>query len=334
MATIRDVAKSAGVSVATVSAVINSNSKVKVSEELRRRVEKAIKELNYKPNRIARALSKNDSQIIAYVVPSITNRFFSQLAKYIEDMACEKNYSIYLCNTDGKTERVKLYTKNLIENRVSGIISTLTWELTDSSFIKEIDEANIPIVGLAGARESEQIDTVITDDEEGGRIATEYLIKKGHTNIGFIGLHKSRTTKKRLKGYFLSLKKFDLPIKKTHIELGTEFTREGGYILAENMLKRCPEITAIFVYNDEMASGVIDKLHELGIRVPQEMAVMGFDDSVAEYVKPKLTTMVIPKQEMAKIAMELLFERINKKEKISGTRHIKVLPELVERDSV
>lgn len=332
MITIRDVAKAAGVSVATVSAVLNNDSKVKVSEKLTKKVKQAMKELNYRPNLIARNLAKNESRVIAYIVPSISNPFFSQIARTIEDMAFSEKYSIYLCNTGGREERARLYIENLIDSRVSGVITTLTWEVK-AEYIKMLREEKIPVVGLAGAQIIKDIDTVTVNDREGGRIATEYLIRKGHKNIGFIGLKHSETTKQRYQGYLQAFKNHELPAPKDLVVLGTEFTREEGANLTEVLLRQHPEVTGIFVYNDELGAGVIDKLWELKIKIPQETAVIGFDDSVAGYTRPRLTTMILPKEEMARTAMEMLFERIRKKEKKLAPRHVQVLPTLMPRES-
>lgn len=331
MATIKDVAKKAGVSVATVSAVINKDSDVNVSDKLSQKVKKAVKDLNYRPNRIARALSKQESSIIAYVVPSVQNNFFSQMAHFIENCAFKKDFGVYLCNTHCKLDRVDLYKKNLIENRVAGVIVTLTWGVLESDFIEDMFKEGIPVVGLAGARVRKDISTVTINDKKGAQMGVNYFVKRGHSIIGFIGVKNSRTTKVRLEGYKKSLKENNIEINNDLISLGEDFSREEGYILAEQLLKKVPEMTALFVYNDIMASGVIDKFNNLGINVPGDIEVIGYDNSVAGFIRPKLSTMALPKEKMANIAMELLFDKINKKS--SDIYHKKVLPELIIRNS-
>ena len=269
MPTIKDVAKHAGVSVATVSAVINRDSGVKVSKELTEKVEKAIKELNYRPNRIARALSRKQTQTIAYVVPSVSNAFFAQMAQLIEDKAFAKRYGVYLCNTHSNSDRVELYKDILIENRVAGVITTLTWDIIEKGFIEAIQEENIPIIGLAGARVVEGIDTITFNDVRGAEIATNYLLEKGHQKIGFIGIKNSKTTKQRLQGYKKALHGAKLEVDERYIERGKSFNREEGYTLAQKIYEKCPDLTALFVYNDVMAAGVLDGLNDLGLRVPR-----------------------------------------------------------------
>jgi len=331
MPTIRDVAKHAGVSVATVSAVINRDSTVKVSAKLTEKVEKAIKEMHYRPNRIARALSRKETQTIAYVVPTVSNEFFSQMAQLIEDKAFEKKYGVYLCNTHSRVDRVELYKDILIENRVAGVITTLTWDIMENGFIEVMQAEEIPIIGLAGARIVDSIDTITFDDVRGGELATCHLLEKGHKKIGFIGIKDSKTTEQRLKGYEKALNDAKLKVDERYIERGNDFNREEGYTLAHKLYGKRPDITGIFVYNDIMAAGVLDGLNDLGLRIPENIAVVGYDNSIASYTRPKLTTMDLSKEALVEEAMEILFKRIAGQEFALG--HKQILPKLVVGES-
>ncbi|MFW6035058.1 MAG: LacI family DNA-binding transcriptional regulator [Halothermotrichaceae bacterium] len=331
MATIRDVAKLAEVSVATVSAVINKDSDVNVSDRLTKKVEDAIDKLNYRPNRIARSLSKKENYTLGYIVPSITNEFFPQLAKVVEDTAFKKNYGVYLCNTEGSVKRASYYLDSLIENRVAGIITTLTWEIEKINFINNILNQNIPIVGLAGTRNNTEIDTVIPDDLEGGRLAAEHLIKKGYKNIGFIGIKDSQTTKVRLKGFYQAFLETDKSCNKNYIKFCNSFSNKEFKDIYRKMITEYPEIDAICVYNDLMASGIMDVSNEMGYKIPEDIALIGFDDSIASFTFPKMTTMRIPKDRMAELAMEMLFRRINGDK--GDPLQIKITPELIERET-
>jgi len=332
MVTIRDVAKKAGVSVATVSAVINKDSEVNVSDRLSKKVINAVSELNYRPNRIARALSKKENPMIAYVVPTIRNEFFSQIGHYIENFAFEKKYGVYLCNTHSKTERSNLYLNNLIENRVSGVIVTLTWEIMTSNFIENLLEADIPVVGMAGARKRDDIDTVLIDDQEGSFKAVEYLIKNNKSNIAFVGVEESKTTEIRYSGYKKALKENNLKLDKDLVSIQKDFDREDGYQAAEELIENNGSIDAIFIYNDVMASGVIDYLNHQKIKIPDEVAVIGYDNSVASYTRPKLTTVALPKFKMAEKSMQLLFDRIENDSK-DNYKKILIHPELIIRET-
>ncbi|MFW5980521.1 MAG: LacI family DNA-binding transcriptional regulator [Halanaerobiaceae bacterium] len=331
MPTIKDVAEKAGVSVATVSAVINKNSEVNVSKELTSKVEKAVKELNYRPNRIARALSKKKTHTIAYITPSISNMFFSQMAELIEQLAFAREYGVYLCNTGGNKKRIELYINNLIGSKVDGVITTLTWGIREYKFIEKVKQENIPIVGLAGARVTEEIDTVVINDIKSGELAAEHLVSLGYKNIGFIGVKRSKTTVKRIKGYRKILNKFDLKLNDDNIELGENFTREEGFYLIENLLEKNSNLDSVIVYNDEMAAGVIDKLKSLEKNIPQDIAIIGFDDSVARFTHPKLTTMSLPKKHMAELAVNMLWDRIENKD--IEIRNREVYPELIRRNT-
>jgi len=331
MPTIKDVAKHAGVSVATVSAVINRDSGVKVSKKLTEKVEKAIKEMNYRPNRIARALSRKETQTIAYVVPTVNNTFFSQMAQMIEDKAFEKKYGVYLCNTHSMIDRVELYKDILIENRVAGVITTLTWDIIENGLIKAMQDEEVPIIGLAGARVVDGIDTITFHDVGGAELATRHLLEKGHQKIGFIGIEESKTTEQRLKGYKKALNDANLEVDERYIEMGKSFSREEGYALAQKLYRKCPNLSAIFVYNDVMAAGALDSFNDLGLRIPRDIAVVGYDNSVASYTRPKLTTMDLFKEKMVDEAMDLLFKRIAREE--LEIRHEQILPKLVIGES-
>ncbi len=331
LATIKDVAKLAGVSVATVSAVINKDSGVNVSDKLTKNVEEAIKQLNYRPNRIARALSRKETHTLGYIVPSITNEFFTQLAKVIEDLAFMKGYGVYLCNTEGNKERAQYYLDSLIENRVSGIITSLTWEIEEIKFIKQIKRENIPIVGLAGARINKTIDTVVPDDVEGGRLAVLHLLEKGYRNIGFIGIKDSQTTVVRLRGFKQAFSETGIEYNKNLIDYCSLFSNEEIKVITKKMINNHPEMDAICVYNDFMGSGIMDAIYDMGKKIPEDMALIGFDDSVSSFTFPKMSTMSISKERMACLAMEMLFKRIKGDKNIP--KHIEISPELIERET-
>lgn len=331
LTTIKDVATHAGVSVATVSAVINKDSGVKVSDKLTKKVNETIKELNYRPNRIARALSRNESKTIGYIVPSITNEFFTQLAKDIEDIAFKKGYGVYLCNTEGDTNRASYYLDSLIENRVAGVITSLTWEIEQIKFINHMKYEKIPIVGLAGARSNKEIDTIIPDDVNGGRIAVHYLLKKGYSNIGFIGIENSQTTKVRLKGFRQAFLETGIEYNSDLINFCSSFSNKEAKKVFKEMIITHPEMDAVFVYNDVIGSAIMETLYELEMRTPQDMAIIGFDNSIASFTFPKMTTISISKKRMARIAMDRLFRRINGELPLTDTIDVKISPELIIR---
>lgn len=328
MATIRDVASQAGVSVATVSAVINQSCKV--SDKLTARVLEAAAELNYRPNRLARALSKKQTHLIGCLVPTIVNPFFPQIVKSVEDIAFENNFGVFVCNSEGSSAKVSYYQRMLMETQVDGVILALSWELARPEVVAPFLDAGIPVVGLAGARRLAAIDCVVIDDIQGGFDATAHLLSLGHVKIGFIGAQHSETTRLRLAGYQKALAQSGLPFEEGYVVLGSSFSEIEAYALTKGLLTRRPEISAVFAYNDLMALGILSAVTDCGYSVPRDISVIGFDDTVA-FSLPKLSTMAIPKGEMGRIAAHILMKRIAGKTDIPQVFEIR--PQLVVRDS-
>lgn len=329
MATIRDVARKAGLSVATVSAVLNN--KPGVSERSEQRVLQAIKELDYRPNRVARALSRNSSNTVGMLVPSVDNPFFPQVVKSVEDVFFENRYVTLLGNTEGKTDRALYYIKSMLSGWAEGLIITLTWEMTQPEVVDNLKRARVPVVGLAGARIISDFDAVVPDDPKGAYDAVHYLIGLGHRNIGFIGVQDSQSTTLRLKGYRDALEAAGIAIQDELIMLGRSYEKADGYILTKALLRRAPRPTALFCYNDVMALGALSALHEENIRIPEEMSVLGFDDTAGSYCYPQLTSVALPKTEMGFLAASLLLDRLKGKD--TPREVITVKPRLVIRDS-
>lgn len=329
MATIRDVARRAGLSVATVSAVLND--KPGVSERSEQKVLQAIKELDYRPNRVARALSRNSSNTVGMLVPSVDNPFFPQVVKSVEDVFFENRYVTLIGNTEGKTDRALYYIRSMLSGWAEGLIITLTWEMTQPEVLDNLKRARVPVVGLAGARIISDFDAVVPDDPQGAFDAVYYLINLGHRNIGFIGVQDSQSTTLRLEGYRNALKAAGLTIQDELIILGRSYEKADGYILTKALLRRRPRPTALFCYNDVMALGALSALHEENIRIPEEMSILGFDDTAGSYCYPQLTSVALPKKEMGFLAASLLLDRLKGKD--TPPEVITVKPSLILRES-
>lgn len=329
MATIRDVAKEASVSVATVSAVINN--KPGVSDRARHKVMAAIQALDYRPNKFAQALSNNRSAMIGVLIPSIDNPFFPQVVKSLEDVFFANGYSTFICNTEGQLDKASRYCEKLLGGFVEGLIISLTWELTQPSILKQIKKAKVPVVGMAGSRVVKDFDAVIPDDFQGAFDATAYLIKLGHRRIGFIAAQNSRTSELRLEGYRKALEEHGLIVDEDLVALGKGYSSLEGQKLAKNLLDMDNRPTALFCFNDVMACGALAAAHEKRLVIPDEISVMGFDDSTGEYLFPQLSSVVIPKKEMGFLAGSLLIDRIRKKPE--HPQLIKLKNRLVARDS-
>jgi DNA-binding LacI/PurR family transcriptional regulator len=329
MATIRDVARRAGLSVATVSAVLNN--KPVVSERSRRKVLQAIEELDYRPNRVARALSRNSSNTVGMLVPSVDNPFFPQVVKSVEDVFFENHFVTLIGNTEGKPERALYYIKSMLSGWADGLIITLTWEMTQPEVLDNLKRARVPVVGLAGARIIPEFDAIIPDDTEGAFDAVSYLVDLGHRQIGFIGVQDSQSTVLRLQGYKDALQQAGLPVHNDLIMLGRGYEKADGYMLAKALMCCSPRPTAVFCYNDVMALGALTALREENIRIPEDVSLMGFDDTAGPYCHPQFTSVALPKSEMGFLAASLLLDRIRGKEGPPET--VTVRPRLVVRDS-
>lgn len=328
--TIKHIAQITKVSYATVSRALNNKKGVKA--ETRTLVLSAAKKLNYQPNAIARGLVKKETYSVGLVIPDITNPFFPEVARGIEDQANEAGYSIFLCNTNWEDSREIRSIRVLTEKRVDGIIIAPTASRLD--FLEEILPRGMPVVFVSSAAKNSAHSSVVIDNILGGFLATSHLIEAGYRDIGFIGApNDSLTLDERLEGYKMALRKHNLIINDDFIQLG-DFRRETGYNIIKRMVGEGEYPRAVFAENDLLALGVIQGARELGLLVPEDVAVVGFDDiPFAAFPEIQLTTICQPKHDMGKIAFDLLLERMTDKE--SGIRKKRIIlePELVVRRS-
>jgi LacI family transcriptional regulator len=308
MTTIKDVANRAGVSISTVSHVIN-NSRA-VSEESRQRVEEAMAELDYQPNTLARSLRRQQTQSIGMIVPDIANPFFAEIARGIEDSSFQQNYSIILCNSEGDLEKQVAYTNLLIQNQVAGIVFVAAGVSTE--LVEDLQHREVPLVVVDRAVPRVEVNSVMTNHNQGGRLATQHLIDLGHRRIACIsagsGLSPSAD---RVTGYMETLWENNMPVNKKLIMHG-DFQYESGYKAVHKLLDLPEPPTAVFACNDLMAVGCISAAAERGLRVPQDLSVVGFDNvRLASFTNPPLTTVSQPMRQIGTLALELLMERIN-----------------------
>ncbi|MGC4378564.1 LacI family DNA-binding transcriptional regulator [Fictibacillus sp. Mic-4] len=323
MATIKEVAKEAGVSVATVSRVINNNGYV--NDETRKRVEKAIQSLNYQPNDVARSLFKKQSQTIGLMVPDIMNPFFPELARAVEDTASKLGYTVILCNTDEDIEKEQMYLNTLLRKYIDGLIvvsNTLT--------AKQIKRLNVPVVTVD--REiSKDIPTIIVQNTAGGRMATRYLKEIGCERIAHLkGPDHIRNANERCCGYKEEV--HNEPWFKEDYIIEGHYEMESAIKATYQLLTRYPDIDGIFAGNDIMAIGAIKAVHQLGKKVPDDVAVIGFDGiALAKAATPELTTIAQPIYEMGRMAANLLIDLIEKKKIEKTFYNLEV--ELVKRQS-
>ena len=309
--TIKDVANLAGVHPSTVSRVINDDSRI--SEKTKNKVLLIIKKLRYTPNAIARGLKTKRTHTLGMLIPDITNPFFAEIARGVEDAASKNNFNVILCNTDDKLKKERTYLEILRGKRVDGLILG-TAHIKDKSIL-ELEKNNFPYILISRNIEGLDKNCVIVDDEVGGIMATEYLIKLGHRRIAHItGPLKTRSALNRLKGYKLVLKKHRIEYKDELVGEG-DFRIKGGYQVMKRFLKLTEPPTAIFAANDLLALGAMQVIQKKNFHIPEDFSVVGFNDiKLASFVYPPLTTIRQPMLEMGALAVKMLIKIIEEGE--------------------
>lgn len=304
----RDVAQKAGVSIKTVSRVVNGQGEV--SDETRQRVLATIEELGYRPSKVARALVTQRTDTIGLVLGDITNPFFPQVARGVTDRAEACGYSVFLCNSDGKRERVSRILRSLADHAVDGVIVFPSFGGGEE--LKAFAERRAPLVVLNCFFGYPGVSRVMVEFRAGARMAVEYLIDKGHTAIGMLaGSAPSLNLMPRYRGYRDALRAHELPVVDEWILPGPAVVGRGA-ISTRRLLTQDPQVTAIFAYNDLLAVGAIQACKELGRRVPEDCAIVGFDDiPLAGMLAPPLTTVRIDKYELGRLAVNRLIDMLD-----------------------
>ena len=326
--TMKHVAREAGVSVMTISRVVND--KGGVSQTTRERVQAVIERLGYRPSDIARGLVTRRTATIGLVVPDVANPFFPEVARGAEHVAYEEGYNVFLCNTEEDTQRELGVLHSLEEKRVDGVVLCSS-RLEEEQLEKAL--ARYPAAVLVNRRSRhDEVGVVLIEDEEGGRIATEHLLRAGHRAIGFVaGPQASSSGQRRVAGFCAALGAASLHCNSDWIRHCSP-TVEGGHKVAHELLAAYPYLTALVCHNDLIAIGALQACADLERAVPDDVAVVGFDDiPLAALVTPPLTTCRIPRYELGVQAMRLLLDQIN--ELSSECAEVVLRPTLVVRAS-
>jgi|SRR5699024_424262 len=302
--TIYDVAKKAGVSIATVSKVINNTGNI--GEETRQKVNDVIKELEYVPNLMASALTGKRTQTIGLLIPDISNPFFSAMARYIEDSAHEKGMSVIMCSIDDSSEKEQKYIELLQRKQIDGLIVASLFY--NENLLKDLIKKGIPVIMLAYDDSTFDVSIVSVDDFKGGYEAASHLFSKGHRKIAVIAEH-THSSDLRLYGYRVALEGRGIEFDEKLIYKTSASIENGKRYFEQIYMDIQP--TAIFAFNDLLAIGVIKGATEKGIRIPDELAIIGFDNTIlASTTVPGLTTIAQPIKEMALKTVEILIEEI------------------------
>jgi LacI family transcriptional regulator len=305
MATIRDVAKLSGFSVATVSRVINKNGYV--NPETERAIVTAMKTLNYKPSAAARSLAGKSSSTIALMIPDILNPFFPELARAIEDAANEYGYTVMLCNSDNNLQKEMNYIDVLISKKVDGLI-VASYSL-QPEHILNLKQKSVPVVVVDNHFDSLPIMAFISKNREGGAIAAKHLLEQGCRKIGHIcGPMNIQASRDRSVGYEDVCGRLHWFVPSLIVQ--SDFHVDGGYKAMVELLSRHPDIDGVFAGNDLMAVGAMKALYHKGKRVPDDVKLIGFDGIGVNTVVPELSTIAQPIYEIGTMAMKRLVQMI------------------------
>jgi LacI family transcriptional regulator len=329
MPTIHQVAERAGVSPTTVSHVINNTRFV--SPETRERVLRAMEELNYLPNILARSLRRGETRTLGLILPDSANPFFAEIARALEFAAFRAGYNVIFGNSENDLEKEQTYIDVLVTKQVDGLIFVATGDR--SQLLENLVRGGLPVVVVDRQLSALEVDTVLTDNLQGGLLATRYLLAQGPRHIGCItGPSHLTPSAQRVIGYRQALQEAGVAVDEDLIVRG-DFHPRSGYEAGKVLLERRLLPSAIFACNDMMAIGALRALAEAGLRVPEDCSIVGYDDiELATYAVPPLTTIRQDKIAIAEAALRMALERINQSDLPARCETLPV--ELVERQSV
>lgn len=327
-ATIYDIAREAGVSIATVSQVING--KGKISEKRRAEIMEIMERLHYQPSAIAAALTGKQTYTLGLLVPDISNPYFAELARAVEDRSRQLGYSVVICSTDNKDERVERYLNLLQQKRVDGMM--IGTGIDNADILSPLLQQSIPVALIARHMPSLSVHTVTIDDILGGALAAAHLLELGHTHVAVLSEpSKVSSSQERVRGFRETLNKAGHTLEPNQIrESAADLNsakKEALLLLGENH-----HPTGLFCCNDIQAIGALQAAKELGLRVPEDVSIIGFDNTIlASVTSPPLTTVAQPIEELGHRAVDLLIEELKDEQK--EPQKIVLKPELVIRES-
>lgn len=306
MATIKDVAKTAGVTVTTVSRVLNNRGYI--SQATRKRVYEAIEALNYQPNEIARSLFRRKSNIIGLIVPNVSHPFFAELTNFIEYYAYEAGYKILICNSYQDSTKEKAYVEMLKKNQVDGIIMG-SHTIETSEYLNP----SLPIVAIDRNFDN-KIPFVTSDNYNGGELAANLLIDKGCRKLAHISgpLEINTPANKRCEAFIdmVSEGKVKYVIKEAKLDIFESYQK-----LAYELFKEHPDIDGVFASSDMIAAAIIRVAKEIGKAIPKDLKIIGYDDiSLASLIEPPLTTIRQPIKQIGELAVKIMIDKIQGKE--------------------
>lgn len=330
MVSLTDVAQHAQVSIATVSRAISHPEKL--APETLALVQQSMRELGYKPNRVARRLRQKGGRrhLLGLIIPDIQNPFFAEIARGVEDVAYANEFAVMLCNSDENLKKEAFYLDVMQAESVDGVILPPIND-RDPAIIR-LAEAGMPIVSVDRSLVNASIDKVEVDNRQGAFEAVDHLLKLGHRRIAMIaGRQNVSTSRERRLGYEDALKSHGVAIDEDLIRVG-DYKQASGHSLAKELLAGSPRPTALFVVNNLMTVGAIEAIHKEGLRIPKDVAIIGFDDLPwAEALDPPLTVVRQPAYEVGRAAAELLLKRLT--DPAAPAAWLRLRPKLILRSS-
>ncbi|WP_059171424.1 catabolite control protein A [Bacillus sp. FJAT-27445] len=323
--TIYDVAREANVSMATVSRVVNGNPNVKPAT--RKKVMEVIDRLGYRPNAVARGLASKKTTTVGVIIPDISNIFYAELARGIEDIATMYKYNIILSNSDQNMDKELHLLNTMLGKQVDGLVfmgGNITTE-----HVQEFQKSPVPIVLAGSIEQSKEIPSVNIDYEQAVFDSVKEFVDRGHKEIAFVigPLHEPKNSEKKLKGYKRALEESGLQVNEEYVVEG-DYTYDSGIEAIQKLMGLGKRPTAIVVGADEMALGVVHGGLDMGYRVPEDYEVITSDNTrLSMMVRPQLTTIVQPLYDIGAVAMRLLTKLMNK-EKVE--EHTVILPHRID----
>lgn len=306
---LKDLARELGVSVPTVSRALKDSPEI--SADLRARAKQLAQELNYRPNPFAISLRKNAPRIIGVIVPDIVTHFFSSILSGIEDMAIANGYFVIITTSHESYEHEKKNIENLVNMRVEGIIACLSQETTDFGHWAALADINMPVILFDRVCLTDMFSTVVADGEHSAQMATQHLLDNGSKRVAFIGgANHLDIVRRRKHGYLEALRENRIPIQK-ELVVCRKIDYEEGKIATESLLSLSQPPDAILVMNDTLAFAAMEVIKSHGLRIPQDVAIIGYtDEQHANYVEPKLSAVSHQTYRMDETACRLLIDRI------------------------
>ena len=330
--TITDIAKKLGISASTVSRALSDHPDIK--DETKKRVKKLASEFYYKPNSIAQSLKNNRTTIIGVIVPEIKHDFFASAISGIEEVAYHAGYTIIVCQSNENFEREVVNTNSLIHQRVAGIVASISQNTINGNHFQAVVERGIPLVFFDRACNDVEVSKVIIDDAKSAFNAVSHLINKGYKRIAhFTGPRDLEICKLRLKGYSDALSGANILLNNELICYGG-LHESDGYNSMDRLIKENNLPDAIFAVNDPVAVGAFQRIKEAGLKIPEDIGIVGFSNNkITALVDPPMTTVEQPSFEMGKKSAELLIEMIENEKPLQKPKTIVLETELIIRKS-